>query len=64
MLELAEKLAALESEQQQIANNYKEAEQVKKNCEIRLLKLNGAIEAMKDLMKETTEAETTEAETT
>ena len=58
MLDPAQKLAALESEQQQIAKNYKEAEQVMKNCEIRLLQLKGGIEAIKDLMKENTEAET------
>ena len=52
MLDPQQKLAALEAEQQQIAKNYKEAEQVMKNCEIRLYQIKGGIDAIKDLIKE------------
>ena len=52
MLKPEEKLAALKSEQELIAKNYKEAEQVMKNCEIRLYQLKGAIDAIDDLIKE------------
>ena len=50
-----EKLTALELEQQQIAQNYKEAQQVLKNCEIRLHQLAGAIDAVKELIEKDTE---------
>ena len=52
MLDPQQKLAALETEQQQIAQNYKEAEQVMKNCGIRLYQIRGGIDAIKDLIKE------------
>ena len=52
MLDPKQKRAALEAEQQQIAKNYKEAEQVLKNCEIRLYQLKGGIDAVKDLIEE------------
>ena len=52
MLDPKQKLAALEAEQQQIAKNYKEAEQVMKNCEVKLYQLKGGIDAIKDLIQE------------
>ena len=51
MLDPKQKLAALEAEQQQIIKNYKEAEQVVKNCEVKLYQLKGGIDAIKDLMQ-------------
>ena len=62
MLDPEQKLAALESEQQQLAKNYKEAEQVMRNCEVRLYQIKGGIDAIKDLIKEDTPEE--EEETT
>ena len=40
MLDPKQKLAALQSEQQLVANNYKEADTVLKNCEIIINKSN------------------------
>tara|TARA_R100001224_G_scaffold63356_1_gene37898 strand:+ start:398 stop:577 length:180 start_codon:yes stop_codon:yes gene_type:complete len=51
MLDPKQKLAALQSEQQLIANNYKEADTVLKNCEIKLIELRGAISAVEDIIK-------------
>jgi hypothetical protein len=59
MLDPQQKLAALESEQQQIAQNYKEAEQVMRNCEVRLHQIKGGIDTIKDLIKEDTPEEET-----
>ena len=52
MLDPKQKLAALQSEQQLIANNYKEADTVLKNCEIKLIELRGAIAALEDVLKQ------------
>ena len=46
-----QKLEALNSELQQIAKNYKEAEQVMKNCEIKIHELRGGIAACEDIVK-------------
>ena len=55
-----QKLAALESEQIQIAKNYNEAKQVMVNCERKLLQIQGGIEACKDILsRQETEEETT-----
>lgn len=53
----AQELAALQSEQTQIANNYKEAERVLKNCEIKLQQLYGAIEICKKAIPTTEKPE-------
>ena len=47
----AQKLEALKSELQQIAKNYKEAEQVMINCEIKIYELKGGIAACEDILK-------------
>ena len=47
-----QKLAALESEQIQIAKNYNEAKQVMANCERKLLQIQGGIEACKDIISQ------------
>ncbi len=52
MLDPKQKLAALQSEQQLVANNYKEADTVLKNCEIKLIELRGAIAALEDVLKQ------------
>ncbi len=51
MLNPKQKLAALQAEQQQIAQNYNNAKQVLANCERKLLQLQGGIEACEDLIK-------------
>ncbi len=58
-LTIDQKLAALLSEQQQIAKNYQEAEAVVKNCEIKLIELRGAIAALEEIQKASTEEEKT-----
>ena len=58
-LTIEQKLAALLSEQQQIAKNYQEAETVVKNCEIKLIELRGAIAALEEIQKGSTEEEKT-----
>jgi len=50
-----QKLAALESEQIQIAKNYNEAKQVMANCERKLLQIQGGIEACKDIINQQNE---------
>lgn len=60
MLDPKQKLAALQSEQQLIANNYKEADTVLKNCEIKLIELRGAIAALEDVLKQEEEEEVAE----
>ena len=47
-----QKLAALESEQIQIAQSYNEAKQVMVNCERKLLQIQGGIEACKDIISQ------------
>ena len=51
MLDLNQKKAALESELQQIAKNYQEAQQVMQNCEKKIFELRGGISACDDLIK-------------
>tara|TARA_R100000231_G_scaffold118669_1_gene88785 strand:- start:1176 stop:1358 length:183 start_codon:yes stop_codon:yes gene_type:complete len=60
MLNPEQKKAALESELQQIAKNYKEAQQVMQNCEKKIFELQGGIAACNDLIKSNKE-ETTES---
>ena len=55
MLDPQQKKAALESELQQIAKNYQEAEQVMKNCEIKIHQLRGGIATCDELIKENQE---------
>ena len=57
MLEPQQKKAALESELQQIAKNYQEAQQVMQNCEKKIYEIRGGIAACDDLIK--TQEETT-----
>tara|TARA_R100000781_G_C4057020_1_gene119720 strand:+ start:295 stop:477 length:183 start_codon:yes stop_codon:yes gene_type:complete len=60
MFDAKQELAALQSEQQKIAQNYQEAKNVAANCERRLLELQGAInfaqKAIGDETSETTES--------
>ena len=51
MLEPIQKKAALESELQQIAKNYQEAQQVMQNCEKKIYEIRGGIAACDDLIK-------------
>ena len=60
MLDPQQKKAALESELQQIAKNYQEAQQVMQNCEKKIYELRGGIAACDDLIK-TNEEETTDS---
>ena len=60
MLDPEQKKAALESELQQIAKNYKEAQQVMQNCEKKIFELQGGIAACNDLI-EANKEETTES---
>ena len=55
MLNPNQKKAALESELQQIAKNYQEAQQVMQNCEKKIYELRGGIAACDDLIKTTEE---------
>ena len=59
MLDPNQKKAALESELQQIAKNYQEAQQVMQNCEKKIYELRGGIAACDDLIK-TDEEDSTE----
>ena len=59
MLDPKQKKAALESELQQIAKNYQEAQQVMQNCEKKIYEIRGGIAACNDLIK-TQEEETKE----
>ena len=62
MFDAKQELAALQSEQQQIAQNYQEAKTVMTNCERKLLELQGAINfAQKAIEKEESIEETTES---
>ncbi len=58
MLDPNQKKAALESELQQIAKNYQEAQQVMQNCEKKIYELRGGIAACNDLI--TTQKEATD----
>ena len=51
MLDPSQKKAALESELQQIAKNYQEAQQVMQNCEKKIYEIRGGIAACDDLLK-------------
>lgn len=55
MLDPQQKLAALQSELQQIAKNYNEAKEVMGNCERKILQLQGGIAACEDLIKQSEE---------
>ena len=59
MLDPQQKLAALQSELQQIAKNYNEAKEVMGNCERKILQIQGGIAACEDLIKQS--EETTES---
>ena len=62
MFDAKQELAALQSEQQQIAQNYQEAKTVMTNCERKLLELQGAINfAQKAIKSEEQTEETTES---
>ena len=51
MLDPQQKKAALESQLQQIAKNYQEAQQVMQNCEKKIYEIRGGIAACDDLIK-------------
>ena len=55
MLNPQQKLAALQSELQQIAKNYNEAKEVMGNCERKILQIQGGIAACEDLIKQSKE---------
>ena len=55
MLDPQQKKVALESELQQIAKNYQEAQQVMQNCEKKIYELRGCIAACDELIKENQE---------
>jgi len=55
MLDPQQKLAALQSELQQIAKNYNEAKEVMGNCERKILQIQGGIAACEDLIKQSKE---------
>ena len=55
MLDPKQKLAALQSELQQIAKNYNEAKEVMGNCERKILQIQGGIAACEDLIKQSKE---------
>ena len=55
MLDPKQKLAALQSELQQIAKNYNEAKEVMGNCERKILQIQGGIAACEDLIKQNEE---------
>ena len=52
MLDPQQKKTALETELQQIAKNYQEAQQVMQNCEKKIYELRGGIAACDELIKE------------
>ena len=57
MLNPKQKLAALQSELQQIAKNYNEAKEVMGNCERKILQIQGGIAACEDLIKQNEETQ-------
>ena len=59
MFDAKQELAALQSEQQQIAQNYQEAKTVMTNCERKLLELQGAINFAKKAVENGEQTETT-----
>ena len=59
MLDPQQKLAALQSELQQIAKNYNEAKEVMGNCERKILQIQGGIATCEDLIKQNEEIEET-----
>ena len=52
MLDPQQKLAALQSELQQIAKNYNEAKEVMTNCERKILQIQGGIAACQEIIQE------------
>jgi len=52
-----QKLEALNSELQQIVNNYNQANQVVENCKQKIFELRGAIAAVEDILKSDETAE-------
>ena len=46
-----QKLEALNSELQQVVDNFNKANQVVENCKQRIFELNGAIAAVEDILK-------------
>jgi len=46
-----QKLEALNSELQQVVDNYNKATQVAENCKQRILELTGAVAAVEDILK-------------
>jgi len=54
-----QKLEALNSELQQVVNNYNQATQVIENCKQKIFELKGGIAAVEDILK-TDEEEVTE----
>ena len=52
MLDPKQKLAALQSELQQIAKNYNEAKEVMNNCERKILQIQGGIAACQEIIQE------------
>ena len=46
-----QKLEALNSELQQVVNNYNQASQVVENCKQKIFELKGAIAAVEDILK-------------
>ena len=52
MLDPQQKLAALQSELQQIAKNYNEAKEVMNNCERKILQIQGGIAACQEIIQE------------
>ena len=63
MLDPKQKLAALQSELQQIAKNYNEAKEVMGNCERKILQIQGGIATCEDLIKQNEETEETKEKT-
>tara|TARA_R100000781_G_scaffold42490_1_gene29182 strand:- start:63 stop:278 length:216 start_codon:yes stop_codon:yes gene_type:complete len=64
MIDISTQLAELVAEQKQLAQNYKEAENVMRNCEKKLLQLQGAIAfAEKQLNQDPDKKETDKKET-
>ena len=55
MLDPQQKLAALQSELQQVAKNYNEAKEVMGNCERKILQIQGGIATCEELIKENKE---------
>ena len=60
MLDPNQKKAALESELQQIAKNYQEAQQVMQNCEKKIYELRGGIAACDQILNAHTKADKVE----